>query len=404
MPPPEYAAYHADRLPSPTSASSHPIRDPTMPAASTVLPALPGSSWDTSPFGPPNPTAAAAAAAAAAADTSLGPPYSDPAGGAEPLAPHGDPYYYPRTSPTLPALRNSAPSSRRNAPHLQSHPHPQHHTLPPSSPSFSYSDPALLQLGRRAAAAVATTTTAFNSSVPAPVLSPVSPSHRASIPSVSLPGPPSPRRRSSTTKAITGSKSDSPGGRRSSAASGSASNTRRRSSARKGSTAGSNPARGSRWTQSPSESTLRQYDDTIVTMKKWLAAHKPELADSFDHVSELTLDAMLLYMDDAVDRGLSYNTVSRVNSALAAYFKFRLKRELPMWEEIQDPNERYAKGNPCFSTRYRARYHSISRNGGDRRRRRDSEQDLKVKPILYPDLAIVLNYLRDETADDLHVS
>ncbi|KDN44894.1 hypothetical protein K437DRAFT_128645 [Tilletiaria anomala UBC 951] len=162
---------------------------------------------------------------------------------------------------------------------------------------------------------------------------------------------------------------------------------------------GKSVRRGSRWTSSPSVGTLKQYDDTMVTIKKWLTLAHPSLADAFDTVSERTLDAMLLYLDHAVDRGLSYNTVSRANSSMVAFFKFRLSRKREEWDSIRDEKERFQTGNPCFSKRYKAKYHSISREDLFRRRN-VANQKQASQPLLYAHLHQVLPFLwqkSDET-------
>ena len=157
--------------------------------------------------------------------------------------------------------------------------------------------------------------------------------------------------------------------------------------------------RGSRWANAPSDRTLKQYDDTMLTVRKWLLAAHPSLADAFDSVNERTLDAMLLYLDHAVDRGLSYNTVSRANSAMMAFFKFRLGRRREEWDAILDDRQRWREGNPCYSSRYRAKYHSISKEDLFRRRNAAIHKDQEVgssQPLLYPHIDRLLPFLWEQ--------
>ncbi len=153
--------------------------------------------------------------------------------------------------------------------------------------------------------------------------------------------------------------------------------------------------RGSRWAQSPSAATMKQYDDTMVTIRKWLAAERPDLSHAFDTIDETTLDAMVAYLDHAIDRGLSYNTLSRANSSLVAFFRFRLGRKRDEWEAIADPAERWRSGNPCFSARYRAKYHSVSRIDLKQKNQTGAPTGT-TRPILYPHVSAMLEHIEDK--------
>ena len=86
--------------------------------------------------------------------------------------------------------------------------------------------------------------------------------------------------------------------------------------------------------------------------------------------------------------------------ALAAFFRFRLGRTRGEWDAIQDTKERWETGNPCCSVRYKARYHSISKDElGRRRVALNSGGEAPVRlttPILYPHLSVILPFLSKE--------